>query len=48
MIMRIEETAPARQELGLLPVELIQETAKAIDDASDEVRRLNLEVCNPI
>lgn len=40
--MRVEETS--NPEAILLPDELIDEVVYAIDNANDELRRLNLEV----
>lgn len=42
MVMRMEDINTV--ELPLQPVDVIHEVGKAIDDASAELRRLNLEV----
>jgi hypothetical protein len=43
MVMRMEDINTV--ELPLQPVDVVGQVGKAIDDASDELRRLNLEVC---
>jgi hypothetical protein len=45
--MRVDKDNPTTlKSLQLLPPDIIEAAVKAIDDANDELRRLNLEVCN--